>query len=466
MRKSKAGFFLVRKCSFVLLLTWAATGLGSVESAAVANEMDGEAVDFVAFRKAVEASDDPKAMSIGDSILKRLEQKYRNDAGFVDYKSKLNTAKFLASQMEAWLRKATQKQTLSLVPGLLDKTKKDKSESKLSTAPAKNFYQTSAESFSKPIRVAGLEDKEKTFLAQYYDLNLRLLTSAIAKAGQALAIADPNFKGTHDFVLVLPLLHALDEKPLNIDVLPRWMRHPRELSMFSDSCLLTFGSPFHAMMVAKKSAQREKEPFSEVGFYRSAARKCGESRSHIAAECLLKAMDAVPVEDSNTAVALQFEIVQMWLNSRSYALAARQARKIFETYPDHEQSGKAMWLYYYALSQGNNADEILAHINEALNERRCATYKAKLMFIKWCALSRKREDTARAALECELLSQYDNDSIVAPVLLSRVVDMLARNDNEGAHAALTQLIEKFPSSRAGVQGKRLLERLKTNKRGP
>ncbi|MHC4864190.1 MAG: tetratricopeptide repeat protein [Planctomycetota bacterium] len=452
---------MVRKCSFALLLTWAATGLGSVEPTAVVNEMDGKSVDFVAFRKAVEASDDPKAISIGDSILKRLEQKYRNDAGFVDYKSKLNTAEFLASQMEAWLRKATRKQTLSLAPGLLDKTEKDDNEINLATAPAKTFSETSVKLFSKPIQIAGLEDKEKAFLARYYDLKLRLLTSAIAQAGRALTVTDPDFDGTHDYVLVLPLLHALDEKPLNIDVLPRWMQHPSELSMFSDSCLLHFGLPFRAMTLAKESAHLQNKRFSVLDFYKAAARKCWQSRPHVAADCLHRAINQIREDDQDTIVGLQFELVQLWMDSQNYSLAAGHARKIFETAPDHEQAGEAIWLYLYCLSQCRDTDTILAHVDWALSDKRCRAYESRLMYIKWFALRSKGKDPVRLmAVEHKLMKRYGNDPMVAPVLLFQGTRLMAGGDYESAREPLARLVEKFPSTKAAVQAKRILERLK------
>jgi len=217
-------------------------------------------------------------------------------------------------------------------------------------------------------------------------------------------------------------------------------------------------------MVAKKSAQIQERPFSELEFYRSVAKKCGKSHPHIAADCLHKAMDYVPDKEPDMAVVLQFEVVQLWLDSSNYALAAGQARKIFETYPNHNSSGKAIWLYYYALSRNNNTDEILVDIDKALDDKRCEVYKAKLMYIKWWALRRKRNQTARvAALEYELLKQYGNNPMVAPILLSRATDLLASQNYNGAYESLSQLVEKFPSTKAAAQAKRMLVKLKDAK---
>jgi hypothetical protein len=287
----------------------------------------------------------------------------------------------------------------------------------------------------------------------------------VAKAGQALVIVEPAFKGTHDYVLVLPLLHASDEKPINVEVLPRWMQRPEQLRMLSDSCLLHFGFPFHAMTLAKHGAQIRREPFSEVEFYRSAAKKCGASKAHIAADSLNKAIDLAGTDDDSVTVDLQFEILQLWLDSENYSLAAGQARKIFETYPDCEQACKAVWLYHYALSRANKTDEILAHVDEALADERCRRYEAKLMYTKWWALRRERDQGAAiAALEYKLLNRYGDEPMVAPIMLSQATDLLARQDYNGACGALSELVEKFPSTKAAEQAKKMLDKLKPSEK--
>ena len=464
MRTNKCGWFSsVLSCEYsvILLLVCLAINIGVYPIISKGSQIDAKVTDFAAYRQALEAQDDAKAMLVGDSIFTQLEKKYKGDAGFRAFKSKLNAAEFLAKQMQQQLKRATKKRMLAVADELFKPDSKETKTHPLSVAPAKRFYETSVGVFSKPVRIDNLTNEEKLFLAQYYDLKLRILISTIAKAGQALAIAEPSFKGTHDYILVLPLLHVSDEKSFSIDILPQWLRRPNQLNIFVDSCLLHFGFPFHAMSLAKKSAQLRDSSFSELDFYRSAANKCGTSHPHIAADCLHRAISYATDKEPDRAVALQFEVVQLWLDSKNYALAAGEAHKIFETYPDHREAGKAIWLYYYALSRNNNTDEILVDVDKALNDKRCEVYKAKLMYIKWWALRRKRDQTARvAALEYELLKQYSNDPMVAPILLSRATDLLAGQNYTGAYESLTQLVEKFPSTKAATQAKRMLVKLK------
>lgn len=419
-----------------------------------------------ALQEAIGASDDAKAVQISEAILRRLEAQFRANAGFNSYKSKLNAAVFLARQMEMQLKKATNRKMITTTSEVLGNEKRNERQNNeptvLSVAPAKSFYETSVKLFSKPIRMEGLKPEEKDFLARYYDLKLRLLVRNIAQAGQALALAEPQFKGTYDYVLVLPLLHASEEKPVNINILPKWTRGPEQLSTLSDSCLLHFGFPFHAMVLARESVRLQSGQFSEIDFYKSAAERCKRGLSHVAVDCLLRTMKLIPKENSRNIVDLYFQIVNVWLDSGNYALAAAQARKIFEAYPDYEDVGKAMWLYHYALSRSNRIDEVLAHIDTALAEHRCVQYRPKLMYIKWWALRRKRSETARvAALEYQILKEYGENPMIAPILLSRATDLLARQDYAGAQGTLAYLVETFPSTKAAGQAKRILTKLQS-----
>jgi len=445
---------------FVIITTGIGFGVSSTEDSQTGNKIP----DFAAFQKAFETSDDSQSISLGDSIFSELEKKYKGNLGLDTIKSKLTAAEFLAGQMESQLSKMTRKLMLT-VPGELFNTKKKGGESKLLLiAPAKSFYETSVVIFSKPPIVDKLGSDEKKFLAQYYNLKLRILTSAIAKAGQALSVTEPTFKGTHDYVLVLPLLHHSDKNSFNIDVLPRWMQQPEQLDIFSDSCLLHFGFSSYAMMIAKKAAQLKNEPFSEIDFYKTAAKKCWKSYPNIAAECLRRAIDSAPNQETETVVTLRFELVQLWLDSENYALAAGEARKIFEAWPNHKDSSKAIWFYYYALSKGDNTDQVLTDIDNVLADKRCDVYKAKLMYIKWRALRRKQSEQTRIeALEYQLLKEYGDDPIVAPVLLARATDFLAKQDYNEAYRLLEQLSQKFPSTKAALQAKKLVTKLKATK---
>lgn len=436
--------------------------ISALAFANIAFGADSQEPNFTDFYRTLETSTDEQAAQTGQKIFERIERKYRADAGFGALKSKMMAADFLANQMVTQLKKATGRQMFAVAGELFEDKAKNKNRDSLSVAPAKSFYETSQQIFLKPVSISELEDEEKKFLASFYDLKLRILTSVIAKAGQALAIAEPAFKGTYDYVLVLPLLHASETRPVNIDVLPKWMRKSSQLNVFSDSCLLHYGFAYHAQAFARAAAELDKKDFSQENFYKSASKKCAKQLPRVAIDCLKRAIDSIDEQEIDERIALQFDIVQIWLDSDNFTLTAGEAKSIADNFPDHKRSVNAIWLHFYALSRANNVETILANIDTAIADPRYSDYRAKLMYIKWWALRRQKDQAAQiAALEHQLITDYGDDVMVAPIILSRATDLLAGQDYAGAFALLDQIQEKFPSTVAAGQAKKMAEKLKT-----
>jgi len=421
----------------------------------------GHTADLHPFYQAVADGNDNQAISLGDSILSRLKSKYATCPAFSQLQARLTAAQFLADRMIRSLRQATQRKLQSVVADVLADTDARAAAPLPSITPARLFYQNARNLFARPIPSGPFDPNEQTFLRRYYDLKLRTLTTAIAAAGRALAVADPHFTGTHDYVLVLILLHSLGDRPLNTAMFPAWMRKPSHFEIFSDSCLLHFGLPFHAMELARKAAEMQARRFSVFEFYRNAADRCSKAHPHTAVGCLDRAIERLSPEMIDQRLDLSFRIVQILLDARDYVLAAARAAKIAQTYPDHKRTGRAKWLYYYALSRANKYDEILSTIENALDQPVCRPYRPSLMYIYWWALSRRAPQSPKLALvEHKLLSQYGNLPLVAPVLLSQATDYLARQDYTAAYERLSTLNEKFPQTRAAQQARKMLEKLK------
>jgi len=432
--------------------------------AGIADERNQSVAEYKMFQQAVEKGQDAEADALGKTIFDRLCQQYNNDKGFKALQSKLSAAEFLANQMTSQLVKATS-EAISVIGsdmfGNMDTPNEDSSAKSVIVAPAKEFYESSVRIFSMPIRIASLPEFEKQFLGRYYNLKLASITHRIAQAGQALAIAQPTFTNVHDYVLVLPLLHATDTDGVNITILPKWLRDPEQLEILSDSCLLHFGLPFCAMTVARQAAQMKENAFSEAQFYELAAGKCGTDHANTAVDCLNRAIGATPAENLDLVVPLQFRIFQIWSDSRNHVLAAAQAKKIFTDYPQRKEYGKAVYLYYLSLVRTSNANVILADIDTAIDDKRCKQQKAQIMFIKWWALRRNRDQEAQLALlEDKLLEQYGNDPLVAPIMFAQAMDCMAGQDYRTGRAILTDLTEKFPSSRSAVEAKKTLAKWK------
>lgn len=415
--------------------------------------------NFTEFYQLLKTGSDQQALEKGEMIFARIETKYKTDAGFMAYNSKLSAACFLAEQMISELKKAARLSVNKLAGEIFEKAKTEKS--KYSITPAKSFYKSSKDLFSKPVMIVSLQDQEKKFLASFYDLKLIILTCRIAKAGQSLAIADPEFKGTYDYVLVLGLLHLdADEKQIKIEIIPEWMRDSEQLLLFSDSCLTQFDFTYQARCFAKLAAELRGNDFSEFQFYYDTAKKCKSEFPNIAVDCMNRAMEFIDQSQQHNLVDLHLEIVNIWLDAENYALAAAQAKYIVDNYPQQSSYGQSAWNYFYALSRANNAESILANIDSFIADPRCADRKSKLMYTKWWALRRQRNQDAQiAALEHQMIKEFGSDPMIAPILLSQATDLTSQQDYAGAVAVLKHVMDNFSSTKAANQAKEMLNKL-------
>ena len=417
--------------------------------------------NFTDFLHALERGSDQQAAQMGRGLFECLDRKYRADAGFSALKSKMAAADFLASQMITQLKTAAGRQMFVEAANVFGNVDHTGDKRPFNIVPAKSIYDSSLEVFSKPISIGRLGDDEKEFLRRFYNLKLRLLTSSIAQTGQSLAIAEPTFAGTYDYVLILPLLHTSENEPVNMDVLPTWMRRTSQLVALSDSALLHYGLVYQAQAFARQAAHVDQSEFSQEQCYRAMAKRCAQQLPHVAVDCLTQAMEFIEEQEVDERISLQFDMTQIWLDSENFSLAAGQVKRIADSFTNHQRRPHAVWLYFYALSRANNVETILADVDTALSDLSCSDYKAKLLYLKWWALRRQRSQTAQiAALEHKLTAEYSTDEMIAPVMLSRATDMLARQDYSEALALLAQIQQNFPRTKASQQAEKMTTRLK------
>lgn len=409
------------------------------------------------FLQALGEDNETQALELGRTIYETLGKRYNTNGGFLAYQSKVKLAEHLTAQMISHLRQATRAQMSTVMDEVFEEGAKQKP---LPLAPAKRFYDTSIQNFNKPIAIGAIDPQHKHFLAQYYNLYLRYLVNQVARTGRAIALVEPSFKSTYDYVLVLPLLHTSREQAINIGILPTWMNKAEHLQQLTDSCLFQFSMPYQAMEMARLAVAKTGEGFSEIDFYRNAANRCGTEYVHTAVDCLKRAYHAEEPSEVDDRVSILFNLIQYWLNNENYDLAAGEAHQLREQFPDHPLCGKAIYLYYYSLSRASKLRDILSTIDKDLEDARYTKYRDSLLFIKWHALRNTRNEEARLlAVEHELLQRCADNPIIAPVMFSRATDRLARQDYQGAVEILTELLEKFPQTNAAVQAQRMLPKL-------
>jgi len=221
--------------------------------------------DIDLFMKALDQTpqNSAQAIELGNRIFSDLSKKYSLSPGFINLKSRLQSASFLADKMQSQLRKSRNKYLLKVT-----EDQKQKKTNSLVVAPAKSFYDSSTDLFSRLISIDNLPENEKTFLTRYYNLILGKHIENISLAGLGYAVAEPSFTGTYDYVLVLPLLHTPNGKAVNLDVLPLSMKTSELLNQLGDSALLHFFRVTAAMSLARGAAAISNRAFNEIDYYR------------------------------------------------------------------------------------------------------------------------------------------------------------------------------------------------------
>jgi tetratricopeptide (TPR) repeat protein len=408
----------------------------------------------------LEEPDSSRALTSGYALFQKLEKKYPANAELRLLKSRIAAAEYIATQIQSELQQRKGR-VLKKMAGQLFGEETDKPNEKLTPlTSAKDFYNASAAIFETPVPKDIFDSCEKTFLSQYYSLKIASLVDSTIEAAKALSITDRGFDGLYDYALVLPLLHASNDEDINIGLLPKSMRTVDGQGKLSESCLLHYGLPARSMEFAKQAANIAGTSFSEVEFYESATKIARDTKPDVAADCLSRAVELLPPDDADRIVALRLEAAQMWLDSDKYMLAAAEARKAFEAYPQNPSAGRAIWLHYFALSKADDLNSLLSTIDSAICDPRCVEYVVKLKYMKWYSLRCRRPTSpALTAIEKDLLENHADDPIVAPVMLFKAQDLMARQNYDQSRQLFAQIIEKFPTTRAAVEAKEKLSKL-------
>ena len=387
----------------------------------------------------------------------KLKGKYSGDTNFKTYMAKLRAAEHLAADMVSQLEKVRKRQLNVFSDTIFgNKAETEEAEAFL-TAPAIKFYKEAKGLFSQPISLHGFSIAEQKFLSSYYNLKLRSLLNEIAETGQALAVAEPSFKGTYDYVLVLPLLHTKDGSSVNVNSLPQWMQQAGILTALSDSCLLHYGFINPALDLAKMACVQRSGSCDDVELYRFLANKCDKHNVNIAVQCLEKAIEYLPDNDLGTVNELRFDIVQRWAQAGSYKLAAGQAKKIAQHIPDSNEGKESLLkiikIYAEQLKFYDDAIEQCRVFLKKFTDSRQAEY---IQFLTG-KLTYLNRDYAGAATKLDLFQmKYPNSPYVSEAMLLGAISQFSEGQTNEAIERFRRIIQKYPDTELTARCKFLI----------
>jgi tetratricopeptide (TPR) repeat protein len=278
--------------------------------------------------------------------------------------------------------------------------------------------------------------------------------------GRQVLMSDPNSSENACYALVLPLLHLhgrgddWEQAELLLALFS-----PAMLDVLSRFALLQVERPEAAMAVAQYMAEATDKEFSPVQWALDAAEACVADHRPDLAERLLRTTVS-RTEDRDSAAKLRLKIAEGYAQCGDHETAAQICERIVVDLPDTSLYGriKAMRLGY--LAREDKIEQVIAETGVALQEPGCKSHLPQILYLRWWAL--RKANRLEEALEIArvLVERCPTNPCVAPVLLARATDALARQEYDACRELLTRLTEDFPETESARRAADILSRLK------
>lgn len=280
------------------------------------------------------------------------------------------------------------------------------------------------------------------------------------KVGRQIVMADPNSSENSCYALVLPLVYLYGRDNAWDQIEPFFaLFSPNQLDAMRQFSLLQAERPQVSVWIAQYRAKIMGNDFSLVLWALDAADVCvADHRPDLAQLSLHIALD--DTKDRNKMAELRLKIAEGYARYSDYATAIQTCRQIVENLPNTPFYGKTMATYFGYLAREANADQIVKETESALRDVRCKPYLPQILYLRWWALCKvdKRDEAARIAQR--LIEEYSRNPCVAPVLLERATDALARQQYDQCREFLVKLTKDFPGTESAKRAEGILARFK------
>ena len=424
----------------------------------------GVAATYDDFMRLAADSEKAEAINVGDRLFKVIVVEKPDNAALALLAKRLETAQRIGA-VPARGAGSSQAKLLEGIAGLDDlgltppATPKEKEESALLLPSARQMYWSHIRVFTGELTLDSLPAQQATFLRRYYELRMQ---DSIMKIARQVIVGDPNSPQNASCAVVLPLLYlngkdnAWDEmKPLLA------LFSSNQLDILSKFSLLEAERPQAAMAISQRAAQAEGREFSMRTWALAAADTCvANHRPDLAEKALYTAMGGV--KDKGEVAELRVKMAEGYAQCSDYATAAQKCRQITTDFPDTPLFGKIMAIYFGYLAREGKAEQVAAETESALQDARCKPYLAQILYLRWWALCKNNRQEEAARLAQQLIDQYANNSCVAPVMLERATDALARQDYEKCRELLARLTKDFPGTESAKRAQDILVRMEAS----
>jgi tetratricopeptide (TPR) repeat protein len=273
-------------------------------------------------------------------------------------------------------------------------------------------------------------------------------------------MADPNSSEYSCYALVLPLVY-LCSRDNSWDQIESFFAlfSPNQLEVMRRFSLLQAERPQISARIAQYQAKIMGKDFSLALWALDAADVCvADHRPDLARLSLQIALD--DTKDRSKIAELRLKIAEGYARCGDYKTAIQMCRQVADDLPNTPFYGKTMATCFGYLAKEAKADQIVKETEFALSDVRCKSYLPQILYLRWWALCKvdKRDEAVRVAKL--LIEQHSGNPCLAPVLLERATDAMARQQYDQCRELLTKLMKDFPGTESAKRAEKILARFK------
>jgi len=425
----------------------------------------GEVID-PEYERFMQMADDGKraqALELGDSLFEALLEQKPENPTLALLTQRLGVAEQISALVISGLRPSRPK-LLEGIPGMEDiglppPAHEDRATRTSLPPPAQDLYWTHLSAFTDELALDDLPMQQATFIGRYYDLQMQ---DSIMKISRQIVVADPNSSENACYAIVLPLVY-LCGRDNAWDQVESFLAlfSPNQLDVLWRFSLVQAERPKASAQIARCQAEMTGKDFSLAVWALDAADACiANHRPDLARKLLHIAID--DTKERSKIAELRLKIAEGYARCGDYAAAARTCGQIADDLPDAPFYGRTMATYFGYLAREAKTDQIVTETEPALRDVRCKPYLPQILYLRWWALCKVNRQDEAVRVAQRLIEQYPSNPCVAPVLLERATDALARQQYDQCRELLTKLTKGFPGTESAKRAEGILARFKGN----
>ncbi len=403
--------------------------------------------EYESFLRLVKDNRNTEALDLGGRLVRLAAAQNPDAAAFALVAQRLDAAQQIGTQVA---RVCKPSQTLLLdglagIDGPKPASPAAQGQDRFAVLPpsARELYWTHWSVFTHALVLDDLPAQQAAFLSRYYDLQMQ---ESILKIGRQVIVVEPNPSEDACYAIVLPLLYL----------------HGRDNAWDQMGSFLALFSPLQLDLLWRFSALQAERPQASIQIASYRARAAGQEfslaawaadavdlglvnhRPDLAQKFLHVARDGV--KDPNQSAELWLKVAEGYTRCGDYAAAAQVCKQTADDLPDSPLYGKITAIYLGYLAREGAVDRLITEAESALRDARCEPHVPRILYLRWWALCQVNRHDEAARLAQQLMERHSSHPCVAPVLLERATDALARRQYDRCRELLTRLMKDFPDS--------------------